>query len=71
MTFPSSPDSRQFTKVSSTLSQPHSSPDLENERAASGTPRNGPEVALAASPFAKSWAHFIAGGYVNVYVHPQ
>lgn len=31
---------------------------------------NGPQVAAKASPFAKSWAHFVAGAYVK-FLQPQ
>lgn len=32
---------------------------------------NGPQAAAKASPFAKSWAHFVAGAYVEYLHHPD
>lgn len=64
MSFPSTPDSRQLSNPSPSLSKTTLSQSRESGDVLPVGSGNAPEVAAVhASPFAKSWAHFFAGGY--------
>ncbi|KAF2432994.1 mitochondrial carrier [Tothia fuscella] len=62
MTFPSSQDSRQRSDTSSSFSSTQLPQSKSNGDVLLAAETDGSEVASGKSPFAKSWAHFVAGG---------
>lgn len=66
MTLESAQDNRPLGVARSAIEQSPLPQPRESGDALLSKDSNHPRVAVKSSPFAKSWAHFVAGAYVNL-----